>query len=147
MKYWDCAYVTGKGEMGMAIWLFFDIAAAFILDLIFGDPHWLPHPVRFIGWLINKTENGLRNCINKGAGRALADNVNKSENELRKSKRRAGIALTIIVTGVTFFTVFIILKTAMLISPILFHIVIYILFTHQLQQSVLLLRQKKYIRN
>jgi adenosylcobinamide-phosphate synthase len=130
MKYWDCAYVTGKGEMGMAIWLFFDIAAAFILDLIFGDPHWLPHPVRFIGWLINKTENGLRNCINKGAGRTLADNVNKSENELRKSKRRAGIALTIIVTGVTFFTVFIILKTAMLISPILFHIVnIYFIYS------------------
>ena len=28
------------------------IAAAIAVDLVFGDPAWLPHPVRLIGWLI-----------------------------------------------------------------------------------------------
>ncbi len=29
-------------------------------DLAFGDPHWLPHPVQGIGWLIRSLEHGLR---------------------------------------------------------------------------------------
>ncbi len=29
----------------------------FILDLLFGDPHWLPHPIRLIGNTISKGEN------------------------------------------------------------------------------------------
>lgn len=33
--------------------------AGFILDLLFGDPHWLPHPIRLIGWLITKLEQVL----------------------------------------------------------------------------------------
>ena len=36
------------------------MALGFLLDLIVGDPHWMPHPVRFIGWLIAKTEQLLR---------------------------------------------------------------------------------------
>ncbi|MGI5966862.1 MULTISPECIES: adenosylcobinamide-phosphate synthase CbiB [Anaerotruncus] len=36
------------------------IALGFLLDLLFGDPHWLPHPVRLIGWLIEKLEKLLR---------------------------------------------------------------------------------------
>ena len=32
----------------------------FLLDLLFGDPYWLPHPIRFIGNLISKTEKSLR---------------------------------------------------------------------------------------
>ncbi len=31
----------------------------FILDLLFGDPHGLPHPVRLIGWLVLKLEGML----------------------------------------------------------------------------------------
>ncbi len=30
--------------------------AGFILDLIFGDPYWLPHPIRAIGWLIARLD-------------------------------------------------------------------------------------------
>lgn len=30
--------------------------AGFLLDQIFGDPYFLPHPIRGIGWLIAKTE-------------------------------------------------------------------------------------------
>ena len=41
---------------------FFAMFLGFVLDLLFGDPHWLPHPIRLIGNLIasleklNKTE-------------------------------------------------------------------------------------------
>ena len=33
--------------------------AGFMLDLIFGDPHWLPHPVRAIGRIIRFIEAKL----------------------------------------------------------------------------------------
>jgi adenosylcobinamide-phosphate synthase len=36
------------------------ILTAFILDLLLGDPPWLPHPVRGIGWLIKRSEMVLR---------------------------------------------------------------------------------------
>lgn len=36
------------------------IIAGFILDLIFGDPHWLPHPICLIGNLIGWLEKNLR---------------------------------------------------------------------------------------
>ncbi|HEX3021464.1 MAG TPA: adenosylcobinamide-phosphate synthase CbiB [Lachnospiraceae bacterium] len=32
----------------------------FVLDLLFGDPHWLYHPIRFIGSFISKMERILR---------------------------------------------------------------------------------------
>lgn len=32
----------------------------FLLDLCFGDPRWLPHPVRAMGWLISHLETILR---------------------------------------------------------------------------------------
>ncbi|MBI5417578.1 cobalamin biosynthesis protein CobD [Candidatus Poribacteria bacterium] len=39
------------------------ITSAFTLDLILGDPGWLPHPVRGIGWLITKLEPHFRELI------------------------------------------------------------------------------------
>ncbi len=35
------------------------LVSAYFLDLAAGDPHWLPHPVRWIGRLIARTENVL----------------------------------------------------------------------------------------
>ena len=35
------------------------VALGFLLDLIFGDPHWLYHPVQLIGSLISKLEKVL----------------------------------------------------------------------------------------
>ncbi len=32
------------------------LLAGFLLDLVFGDPLWLPHPVQGVGWLINRLE-------------------------------------------------------------------------------------------
>ena len=34
----------------------YQILIAVALDLLLGDPRWLPHPVRLMGWLITRTE-------------------------------------------------------------------------------------------
>ena len=36
------------------------LAAGYILDRIFGDPYNFPHPIRYIGKLINKIEILIR---------------------------------------------------------------------------------------
>ena len=36
------------------------LVLGFLLDLLLGDPHWLPHPIRLIGWLIAKLEGLTR---------------------------------------------------------------------------------------
>lgn len=36
------------------------LTAAYLLDMAIGDPKWLPHPVRGIGWAIEKMEKELR---------------------------------------------------------------------------------------
>ncbi|MCE4565372.1 cobalamin biosynthesis protein CobD [Maribellus sp. CM-23] len=43
----------------------YPLLVGFVLDLLIGDPHWLPHPVRWFGWLISKGET----LLNKGGGR------------------------------------------------------------------------------
>lgn len=42
----------------------FIILSAFLLDLLVGDPRWLPHPVRIIGVLIGSAEKWLRRIVN-----------------------------------------------------------------------------------
>lgn len=37
-----------------------ELGAALALDLALGDPRWLPHPVRGIGWMISRGEQWLR---------------------------------------------------------------------------------------
>ena len=39
------------------------LTAGFILDLLLGDPEWLYHPVRLIGWLISRLEKHLRATV------------------------------------------------------------------------------------
>jgi adenosylcobinamide-phosphate synthase len=41
------------------------LAIGFALDLIFGDPHWMPHPVCFIGNMISKGESVIRKALPK----------------------------------------------------------------------------------
>jgi len=71
------------------------ILIGYILDLIFGDPEWFPHPVRFIGTLISKTEEFLRKRIKRS----------------EKQERKAGIILVIVVLSVSTFVPFIIVRT------------------------------------
>ncbi len=72
------------------------LTAAYLLDLAIGDPKWLPHPVRGIGWAIEKMENVLRRMMrmtesSRGKAR-LAPTVEKL----------VGIVLVIIVVGATY---------------------------------------------
>ena len=56
-------------SLGMYIWKIFDswrmdlhmaaFAGGFLLDLLIGDPYWMPHPIRLIGTMISKTEAEL----------------------------------------------------------------------------------------
>ena len=39
------------------------LASAYLLDLALGDPRWLPHPVRGLGWAIDRGERWLRACL------------------------------------------------------------------------------------
>lgn len=41
------------------------VAIGYVLDLCIGDPHWLPHPIRLIGWLISKIEKEIRKIFPK----------------------------------------------------------------------------------
>src|SRR5258708_17799007 len=46
------------------------LALAYALDLLLGDPEWLPHPVRGFGVLIRTGERWLRR-LGRGRGREL----------------------------------------------------------------------------
>ena len=43
----------------------FALAAGFLLDLCFGDPRWMYHPVCLIGNLISLLERGIRRFFPK----------------------------------------------------------------------------------
>jgi len=46
----------------------FSIYAAFLLDLFFGDPTSLPHPVRLIGAYISSFEKHVRKLVQSEIG-------------------------------------------------------------------------------
>ncbi|MCX7794303.1 MAG: adenosylcobinamide-phosphate synthase CbiB [Thermodesulfovibrionales bacterium] len=62
------------------------IALAFLIDLLIGDPRWLPHPVRIMGFFIHRLEILLRRFF-KGAA----------------SERIGGVFLMLIMVSSTFF--------------------------------------------
>ena len=41
------------------------LLTGFLLDICFGDPHWLPHPVRWMGALISVLEKSMKGCFQK----------------------------------------------------------------------------------
>ena len=59
--------------------------AGFLLDQIFGDPYFLPHPIRGIGWLIAKTEKALR------SGNPQEDSPEREAAEIMKRMGEAGL--------------------------------------------------------
>ena len=70
----------------------FAFIAGFVLDLLIGDPHFIPHPVRLIGSLISFLDKGL-NC---DAG------YNSSEKKLNLIKYKRGMLLAFTVIFATF---------------------------------------------
>ena len=79
------------------------IILGFILDFIFGDPRWLPHPICFIGKLISITEKAVRRfCGEKPEGLLMG-----------------GFVLVVIVLTVTFAVPYFILTLTEMYSPVL----------------------------
>lgn len=86
----------------------------FLLDLLLGDPYWLPHPIRLIGTLISKTETFLR-----GSNRNMAESTLDKTEEQDKKDRKKGILFVCIVCGCTLMVSFLLLKTGYQIHPFL----------------------------
>ena len=73
------------------------IGTAVILDWLLGDPYWLPHPIRGIGWLINRLESAVKG--------------------FRINQKWQGFILWIGVVGASYITGLIILKGLALVHP------------------------------
>lgn len=77
------------------------IVVGFVLDLIFGDPHWLPHPICLIGNLIAFLERNLRSLFAPG----------------KMIQLLGGALMVIIVLFITFAVPYAVLYFAEQISP------------------------------
>jgi adenosylcobinamide-phosphate synthase len=76
------------------------IAAAFLLDLLLGDPRWLPHPVVAIGRLVRVLEEALPRLL--------------------PSRRLAGVLLTVVTVGLTMLLAWGALRLAAIVHPVLY---------------------------
>ncbi len=74
------------------------ILLAILLDLLLGDPRWLPHPVQGIGWLAQRSEAPLRRLI--------------------PHPKLAGIIAVLLVVGSTVLIGLGLLKAAALLHPL-----------------------------
>ena len=88
-------------------------AAGFLLDQLFGDPYFLPHPIRGIGWLITQLEKWLRGNDN------ISETVNseKDRETDATAQRRQGRILVLLVLLITGSIAATILFGAYLIHP------------------------------
>ena len=80
----------------------FAFIAGFVLDLLIGDPHFIPHPVRLIGSLISFLDKRLNSDVR----------YNSSENEANLTKYKRGVLLAFTVIFATFAVSVIILVAA-----------------------------------
>ena len=65
--------------------------AGFLLDQLLGDPYFLPHPIRGIGWFIAKTEKALR------SGKPQENSLEREAAERRQGK--VLVAVVLLLTG------------------------------------------------
>ena len=83
----------------MTYFITVQIIFAYILDLIIGDPKWLPHPIVLIGKVIEILEKGITKVIT--------------------NKKVAGIILVFLVVVGTYFFVFVLIGLAARLHVIL----------------------------
>lgn len=79
----------------------FAVVIGFLLDLCFGDPYWMPHPIRAMGTLIAKLDKKLR-----------------KEEQSDKQKLLNGIWLVVIVTGLSVLFCVLVLMAAYRVHPV-----------------------------
>lgn len=82
---------------------FLALLLGFCVDLVVGDPRWLPHPVQGMGWLIGKLEPPLRAAFPK----------------TERGELHAGVCLVVLVVGLTGLAVGGGLWAADLVHPVL----------------------------
>lgn len=99
------------------------IFTAYLLDLIIGDPQWSWHPVRLMGRLIEKMEHKLN-----------TDKINRVF---------SGLILVVLTVGITIFCIWLILKLAKAIQPILYHIICTVLIYFSLSIKSLAVEANK----
>ena len=94
--------------------------SGFLLDCLFGDPYWMPHPVRFMGNLISFLDKKLMGEKHKGEEKkADAKNGTGIKDDAKiRSERRKGILLVICVLAATAIASGIIFLGAYAIHPI-----------------------------
>lgn len=97
------------------------LIAGFAVDLLIGDPYWLPHPVRFFGWLVSGAE--------------------KKAN-IGKNRRLKGAVMTLVLVAAVYFFLLFLLKIIsdryflwMIVSSVL---VFYGLANHSLIKEAIL---------
>ncbi len=101
---------------------------AYITDLVFGDPEWFPHPVRWMGAVINILDNKLR-----GEGSVRAE-------------RFKGAILAVTVIGVSALCAYLFIELARRINPLLGYTAwIYVAYTTIAVRDLLV--KAKAIRN
>ena len=83
------------------------VSIGFLLDMLFGDPHWLYHPVRLIGAIISNTERFLWRILHIRSGRE----------EDKRKKQAAGAFLVTVVLFLTTGSAALILWLAQRIHP------------------------------
>jgi adenosylcobinamide-phosphate synthase len=83
-----------------------DILLGYVADLIFGDPYWFPHPVRAIGAFISSLEKLLRRFTYSP-----------------KTEKIAGFILAGTTVTLSYLVVLSILKIALSVNIVLFHLV------------------------
>lgn len=79
------------------------LCIGYLIDLMIGDPHWIWHPVRGMGWLISSYENIIRKRIRNS----------------KKSEIIAGIFLVITVISISVLVPYGILYLSNIIHPVL----------------------------
>ncbi|MBR4581312.1 MAG: cobalamin biosynthesis protein CobD [Lachnospiraceae bacterium] len=75
----------------------------YLLDMLFGDPHWLPHPVRLIGFMISVLEKIFLKTDKNKSKQDSAESKNAEDGRSRNRKREFafGILTVLIVLFLT----------------------------------------------
>ena len=88
----------------------------FVLDLIFGDPHGLVHPVQIIGWFIDKLKKGMQHLI---YGCSYEEVKEKGIERKAGMEKAAGFFLMLCIVAGTYAVIYGILYVAGMIYPML----------------------------
>ncbi|AUG58350.1 adenosylcobinamide-phosphate synthase CbiB [Acetivibrio saccincola] len=117
----------------MSLYLLLEIFIAYVLDILLEDPPWLPQPVKFLKWLIKHAEKLIRSIVEVFSAKkvkALGDDVVRNTKKKKRNEKIAGVVLAIFITAFAFFSVYIIIRAAYKVHPVLASVInIYFIYT------------------